>query len=899
MMYWVFFLFMVPTLQCTDGSHTPSMTYSLRNLDRQRPQAAHTHTQTKATLCDRYDHLCEIEEKLLQEERARKTQENIAWEQRCRDMRFKHYDVTWFSQEARCVATRCRAINFLNIDPRHLTIPPSQLPPGFRDTFEKQDAWYKRIDLYCRYDIDDFKNDLAQRANCRTTELVSTCPSEQIKAYMRAEMRNWGRYNQPLFREMLKTLTVHDDYMHEIGAQLAHDAEFREKVQSVRKEAAHYIASQYALLSQADKVKREQASQEQREYKQQQETYERQLIDEALGAVFADCSTRDQSTLRQEATGWNFSHPARSFAYQRALAYPNTQERKSYVIDPVMQRAIEEAGGPDCFCCEPELIMAGNALQHELMEEIVDLIHRWVEIKLPFDDYSFERALYRDSMMLLESAYLNNRLGSCGSSAKLIDAGASIIDYCKALADGLVCGGLQGVQNSALGIVETFSHPIVAAQHMGAMAGKIASLIHNYMPPQLPECDDGASQESWIGYHQQCDLVERNWRDAAQAVKRLFRKKPSVAEVRNAAYVVGNVSGNILTGHVCSKLAGSLASLAKGPMLIAGSTTAQAMRSTQLAQRILRQSEKIQCAVAMRALKLQEKYRSFVRDYMPTLEPVFLTQAENGIVLRTADHVNFEAQTATSTAGILFPENISAAAPRIAPYKKLRGPATPPETTLRDLNQGHVALAMRRKNYLTMPMNKVKQQVAKRALELNMSPADINKILANFNDTRLDGCLRNFNQAIHELHHIKGAKQLIETTFKDIAKGCFKRGRGALYELHAALKLQEEGHVIVEFSRNVWCSELEGFREYDIVTPQDIIECKNLHWENQVGSIEFLKSKKSAIGRLCGQCDKGVEYASSQGVSYCVVFKVSIPEHFEWLRTYLANKGVCVIDNFI
>lgn len=200
---------------------------------------------------------------------------------------------------------------------------------------------------------------------------------------------------------------------------------------------------------------------------------------------------------------------------------------------------------------------------------------------------------------------------------------------------------------------------------------------------------------------------------------------------------------------------------------------------------------------------------------------------------------------------------------------------------------------------MKMPLNKTKQRIIRKAQQYNFSPAEINTILIKFKDPRLDGCLRTFNYAIHELEAIKGARELIKHAFELIVNDDLRRGKGALYELHAALKLQEKGHTILEFSKKMEIiDELKKKTvEFDIITNKNIVECKNLCFE-ALESDPLIGRESEKIQRLFKQCRHGTKGAAITGKPYCMVFKTPIPPEFDWLRKDLISRGAQIIDPF-
>ena len=94
--------------------------------------------------------------------------------------------------------------------------------------------------------------------------------------------------------------------------------------------------------------------------------------------------------------------------------------------------------------------------------------------------------------------------------------------------------------------------------------------------------------------------------------------------------------------------------------------------------------------------------------------------------------------------------------------------------------------------------------------------------------------------------------------------------KGPMYELEKAIDLANRGETIVEFGKKI-----QG-REFDLVTPMKLIECKNINWEIlNVDKINKLKSDFGGQNTIAQQLGCGFEVHS----------KDKIPSSLQmWLR---------------
>jgi hypothetical protein len=135
--------------------------------------------------------------------------------------------------------------------------------------------------------------------------------------------------------------------------------------------------------------------------------------------------------------------------------------------------------------------------------------------------------------------------------------------------------------------------------------------------------------------------------------------------------------------------------------------------------------------------------------------------------------------------------------------------------------------------------------------------------------------------ALDTLMHIKGFSGLIRLLIRNINNSnCFS---GLLYEVEKGLQiyLENEQEELVEFQRIVTVSYTNKTREFDIITTQRIIECKNINWAKKTYRKQFIAQKKAV---------KKLNKKNGTNLMYEVCSKQSIPQaQQQWFTTNNIN----------
>lgn len=421
------------------------------------------------------------------------------------------------------------------------------LPAGFKDDFNSVSClWH----ICHNPSVGYFHTQLA-------IKLEQTSPDHHDNV-MRAEMRRWGMYTYPEFREFLQDLPVYNDYILHIAREIAVSNLFKESVARACPEAADHITQE------AQRVMR----------LQQQEAKKSQIMKlhrdrgDAVHATFE--SQRPQ--LESQLTSWKQDHPERVTAYYKTLAPQAARSRYS------QQHRYELPRGADTLLRSYNLDASkyvyetGNAFQHELMQEIVAGIHDSAVIQLPSQDNDpFAHNILYHTVHAFDDARETNSMGDCVSSIKLIDIAHTLLDYCKKVSSGAIDITLTSIkygtsmakgmfyvtQDSIVNTVNFVMHPLKSLGTILQLPFALGELINAYAPI-MPDREI-ATPEEWRAYFTQLNVAQENCRQLQENVKEWWQTTPSEKIAEQAAYVLASIPVNaFIANRVMSFTAGAL-----------------------------------------------------------------------------------------------------------------------------------------------------------------------------------------------------------------------------------------------------------------------------------------------------------------------------------------------------
>jgi len=148
------------------------------------------------------------------------------------------------------------------------------------------------------------------------------------------------------------------------------------------------------------------------------------------------------------------------------------------------------------------------------------------------------------------------------------------------------------------------------------------------------------------------------------------------------------------------------------------------------------------------------------------------------------------------------------------------------------------------------------------------------------------GDLTKLEKAVELFEHTPGALtkdgplyKALEFGKKAVESADLSTARGAMYEVEKAVQLAEMGEEIVEFGKKF---NLNGVREFDIITKNKLIECKNIDWY-----------KMKNIFKTQGKFGHQHKIAQKFGKIFEIHSKTPIP--IEW-KNWFIKQGIKFVE---
>jgi len=490
------------------------------------------------------------------------------------------------------------------------------------------------------------------------------------------------------------------------------------------------------------------------------------------------------------------------------------------------------------------------------MQEIINGIEQLAQVSSEVQKDPFAQQLRNEAVNMFDDACQTISMGDCISAAALVDCGNVItfhLSHILEVTHAFVEGCAHGVRDAVIGAAYCVLHPVKSVQHFAQATCVLAEKIAPYLPPHVPEIDD---VQGWNHYMEQCDQVARTWQKAAHDLREAFNKTPTIDLAKGIARTVGHMGTNIFVTHSMTRLTSTLAHCAVQPTIFAAQTHVETMLAA--------------CRPARLFLKnLERVYKRMRRSYKRFTNKI----AEYGRRLYTLDEIETESVALAQSTGEI------ALAPRDLPHHMIQ------QCAAESIEE--IVLA---EEYITGSMTKpeilhdiaqISAGIIEKGIQRGYSREMMQMLLEHLEKPYIEGCLKTLYQAMDELEHIPGFKKVFDNIMTVLLKRDFKRVKGAINEIHTAMKLKQNGHEIIELSRRLSASE-----EYDIITKEYVIECKNLHWDTWINDASKMK-------KFFDQTERGVSYASSIEKKYIVISKQPIPCN---IREKLSAMNVIVFE---
>lgn len=410
---------------------------------------------------------------------------------------------------------------------------------------------------------------------------LERAPSDQHDKIMRAEMRRWGMYAYPEFREFLQDLLIYNDYMSRIARELTTSVQLKESIACACSDTPDYIAQEAQRIV----------------VLQQRETQKAQVMKcyrdrcDAVHTIFE--SQRPQ--LEAQLVTWEQSHPDRVNAYHKTLERCSDRARYGqhhrYTLSQDADTFLRT------YNLDPRNYTYGNgnAFQHELMQEIVSGIHNSAAVQLPVHAQNpFAHHVMYHTIHAFDDARTTNSMGDCVSSIKLIDIAHALLDYCKKVSSGSIDitlssmnygismgkGIFYATRDAVINTANIIIHPLETLGNLLQLPFALGELMNAYTP-LMPDREE-ATPEEWDAYFQQLPIAEENCRQLTNKVKEWWQTTPSEKIVQHATYAVASIPINaFIANRMIAFTAGALR-YSKSMIMRAASRAAARLRARKI-----------------------------------------------------------------------------------------------------------------------------------------------------------------------------------------------------------------------------------------------------------------------------------------------------------------------------
>lgn len=428
---------------------------------------------------------------------------------------------------------------------RHVVCQTSYLPPDFKDTFEQRETSEKICATF-------FKKHYSKKAYAQAFDqkmITLFGPSYCVQAaacYQRAEMRRWSQYRYDGYREFIRTLPMYEDYMLEIAQQYTNDPTFAHKLRNTEHQACSTI------ISEAKRIIKKRTQEAETKKRQSLEKYNRHRQE-----IAHDIFMEQAPYIDQCVPAWKENNPKRAQAYYKVFE-ENGQSRLEY-----HELSVQAESSLRNYGLHPEnyTSLDGNALQHEMLDEIIDGVKIIATIQNPFPDKSFDSMMHATTFKVFDGARRVNEMGDCFGASQLIDLAATLVDYSAAAVEGLAEGVIEGVHDGIVGTYHMLRHPLKTVVSLGKVALCIAKMAHDYIPLQQPLWLCTTEQERADYWRRHARIIQ-NWADVDKNVETWWRETPTREKIRTMTKGLSSAATNAVVGHQCMQLAGQVCKLA-------------------------------------------------------------------------------------------------------------------------------------------------------------------------------------------------------------------------------------------------------------------------------------------------------------------------------------------------
>ncbi len=444
------------------------------------------------------------------------------------------------------VATTLYAVQYAKALMQRTPLPDfstmhSKLPDNFTDSFEQRgtrEQW--------------FTKDIARDVHERTVynQLMRQCghyfTTTQLVQHQYACMRDWKQYYYNGFREFIRAFPLYEDYILELDAECKRKPQRVTQITSAEPKAYEFItqeANRIRTKRDSEKLQKAQYvaayNYEQRQLRAQEFFKEQAPL---LDTYFAKAIENNPDRLR---------------AYQQTIASNALPKECLYALSSQAQQYLADSG----LDHKRYHTLRGNALQHQLHQEIMHGVEKMAIIARPAHSKSFDCMMHSSTLDTFYGACRANEMGDCMSAIKLIDLGSAMADYCVAIAQGVFEGVVEGTRDAVVGTYHMVRHPIDSAKALWNVALKMGSIMHDHLPLYKPYCLCSTEQEKQAALAHHTELV-RHWAQADEKLSRWWNETPTRDKIHDISKNTTGLLTNVFVVGKCLNILGKACTIA-------------------------------------------------------------------------------------------------------------------------------------------------------------------------------------------------------------------------------------------------------------------------------------------------------------------------------------------------
>ncbi len=190
--------------------------------------------------------------------------------------------------------------------------------------------------------------------------------------------------------------------------------------------------------------------------------------------------------------------------------------------------------------------------------------------------------------------------------------------------------------------------------------------------------------------------------------------------------------------------------------------------------------------------------------------------------------------------------------------------------------------------YILLPVSKGRELASlMNGNKIDVSKLDLDQLPLHLYDSSI-GDLSKLQDLVTQFKDVPGAlgkdgplQKVLELGYEGIDSGQLGTVRGGFYELEVAQKLKSMGEKVVQFNEKHRIPAMK--REFDVITQNKLIECKDINWKIRTGkAMVKLKEQLAEQAKIANELNKEFVVYSKQAISS------------DW-QAWFAEKGIQTI----